>query len=737
MTVGVICFLVLLLVQVEKEAGESGRFIADYYVEIDLSYLWVFTVILLYALVASAWLLIASCRTTRGWYQCHLAPVTATGEEPTGEPISAIFCGTTSTLRRVQFHVFRDYFLFVHKRKLIAAVGAERYAEFNFARYLDNSLNLHLGAALQINATTWLLYIAIIAVAMVARLILYGSVATNDEITALTFIWPTMVIVAVIFLGMNVVARVFRLRLASSAHKLRDQVKQSEASKKDRAGAAYSNPMAQQQAALAESAEAAALEAATRSDSDQALDTVQEKCCLGCIDLRPCSKHSARAYWAEQCSLSNIFLHTSELLFLVQISSLSDALFDGFWQVFNAKPGMPFTEWWLATIFAASVIAVQLFVVLIVHPNVMANFVFFSSTTHLDAKALDATIEDMVSEQVAMDALINFVEAHLGGNWRQIYLMYDHSKTGTIGNKQLFDGLRASGVYLEYSQFCRLWRSINPNQDKYVTMEEFEQCFSAEIARRAQRVERTLAKAQVRIAMREKLDALAMHHGATASIRSNAQKRRQNRGTVDESGSSPRFTDPDRVDRDVDINSLQDLVLMSSSEDGSAAPLVKLPEFRMSPPVHAHEEQYAEQHEGQYAAQHEGQYAEQYEGQYAPQHEGHCEEQYEGQYAEHYDEHAQHVQYTEHAEHEESAPMFALDQLQVATAPNIDDHAAYAAEAPAEVVASSVSTTAAAEEIGGKVDVLSQVRANIAKRRRRSSLAAQALEKANPRATMG
>ena len=715
MIVGVICFLVLLLVQVEKEAGESGRFIADYYVEIDISYLWVFTVILLYALVASAWLLVASCRTTKGWYQFHLAPVTATGEEPTGEPITAIFCGTTPALRRMQFHIFRDYFLFVHKRKLVAAVGAERYAEFNFARYLDNSLNLHLGAALEINATTWLLFIAIIAVAMVARLILYGSAATNHEITAFTFVWPTTVIVAIFFLVLNIVARVFRLRLASSAHKLRDHVKQSEASKKERAGAAYSNPMAQQQAALAESAEAAALEAATRGDGDQTLDTVQEKCCFGCIDLRPCSKLSARAYWAEQCSLSNIFLRTSELLFLVQIGSLSDALFDGFWQVFNAKPGTPFTEWWLAAIFAASVVAIQLFVALIIHPNVMANFVFFHSTKVLDTKALDATIKDMVNEQVAMDALINFVEAHLGGNWRQIYLMYDHSKTGTIGNKQLFDGLRTSGVYLEYGQFCRLWRSINPNQDKYVTMEEFEQCFSAELARRAQRVERTLAKAQARIAMREKLDALAMHHGATAAIRNNAQKRRQNRGTVDQSGSSPRWTDPNRVERDS--------ALLTSDEDESAAPtfLANLPEFRMSPPVHAREEQYAAQHEGHY------------EGQYAQQHEGRYEEHYEERYAED-DEHAQ---YTQHAEHEESAPMFALEPLQVATAPDMDDHAAYAAEAPAEVAASSISTTAAAEESDGKVDVLSQVRANIAKRRRRSSLAAQALEKANPRATMG
>ena len=686
---GFMAFLFMLALQLEK--ASDVQLVTQYYVEIDIAHLWIFAVGLLYAVTATAWLLIASWCTTNDWYRAHIATreVGGGGERDgggsvgnsgsvggsvessggggtnaTAEPITAIVFGSPTAVRHAQFKVFREFFLHTQKNALVTAMGAERYANFNYARYLDNSLSNHFAEALEVDAATWILYGVLLIFVMLCRIIRYGSAETMDENTALTFIWPTSIIVAIIFVAMNAIGRAFRIRLATQAYALRGQIMSATRDQE----AHYSNPM---QAALEASRAAGALEASQNELSEEGQ---HDRCCYGCVDIRPCSKHAAQAYWTEQLEVGNVFAKTSEFLFLVQIGSFSSAMFDGFWQVFNAKPDLPQTEWWLACVFAATLLVSNLFILLVVHPNIIANFVFYHSTTHLDTVALDATIEDMVLEQVAMDTLVDYIKTHLGGRWQQIFAMYDHSKTGTIENQQLYRGLNSSGVRLEYSQFCRLWRTLNPNQDKYVTMEEFEACYDAEIVARAERVRRWGEKEEKLRTQREKLNALASQHSSRPE-----EKRRALR-----------------------------------SADSSVENLVQLAEDRAT--ASAAWESAATQWQVQDPAAPPHGYAQQ---QQPPQQRG--------------------------GEVELHAPPLVALEPPAAAAPlhyspgvataTLESPEFFRPEPGAVIAATSVSTTAGGGESEEPMDVLSQVRANIAKRRRRSSMTAQAAVDAN--ATLG
>jgi hypothetical protein len=233
MILGFISFGVLMTIQF----GMKDKFVQAYLLMFELAHVWIFSVGIFFAIIATVWLILGTLFKLR-WTQWsamdkrdvkrHVARMEREAVHDKLTQLRRTKCcvtllGPDAQVETLEYHLFQTYFKTLYNGDVKSLMGKKRAREFDFSEYLTLLMNHTFVEQLETSLTVWLVLVVLIYVCLAFRFILQaasspaGSTSSLMRFTTFACLVTNLVVVAMIM-----IARWFRGILTKSAYQAFD-----------------------------------------------------------------------------------------------------------------------------------------------------------------------------------------------------------------------------------------------------------------------------------------------------------------------------------------------------------------------------------------------------------------------------------------------------------------------------------------------------------------------------------
>ena len=230
MILGFISFSVLMTIQF----GSADKFVQAYLLMFELAHVWIFTVGILYAIVATLWLVLGTLFKLRWtqWSAMDKRDVRRQVKKMQREEMNDAFTrlrrskwcvpiiGPDGDVEMLEYHLFQTYFKTLYNGDIKAIMGNRRALAFDYSEFLTLLMNHTFVEQLEVDLSAWIALVVVIYACLFVRFLMQladdpaGSTTSLMRFTTISCIVTNLIIVLMIL-----VARWFRGLLQQAAYK--------------------------------------------------------------------------------------------------------------------------------------------------------------------------------------------------------------------------------------------------------------------------------------------------------------------------------------------------------------------------------------------------------------------------------------------------------------------------------------------------------------------------------------
>jgi hypothetical protein len=234
MILGTISFTILMIIEATLDAPQDNWFLKSIPM-LELAHIWIFTIGVLFAVLAIAWLAIATADRLR-WMSFDILPREALTQtilamtvaeqriSQTGGAVGrriemwrTIWCPTRST-ELIDFHVLRRFFLAKYFPLLsevygedLALTPARADKSFRFGRLLNRLMEAKVQEQMEVSATAWVIFVVVLAVGVTLNWVAATDADSQQSLRWLNFAlsWGVCGVVIVLAATLRLLRRAF------------------------------------------------------------------------------------------------------------------------------------------------------------------------------------------------------------------------------------------------------------------------------------------------------------------------------------------------------------------------------------------------------------------------------------------------------------------------------------------------------------------------------------------------